>query len=383
MKKLSLIGSTGSIGRQALEVSEEGLCSVRAMAAGKNAALMEEQARKYRPRLACLFDEKAAGELRARLRDTSVQVVAGLPGLDEVIAEGDMILNAATGIAGLRPTLMAIAQKKPLALANKESLVTAGHLVTAEAKKHRVPILPVDSEHSAVFQCLAAGRKNEVERLILTASGGPFFGWTKEQLRDVTPEQALRHPNWKMGPRVTVDSATMMNKGFEIMEAAWLFDTPEEKVDVLVHRQSVIHSMVLFRDGSILAQLAPPDMKMPIRHAIGWPERAAANDPRLDLSQAGALTFAKADEDVFPAMRLCRKAMNEGGNRGAVVNGADEAAVHLFLQGKIGFPDICRLAEQAYEQIPYVKEPDLEQIMESDRMARGYVMQSAGRILEP
>ena len=373
MRKLSLIGSTGSIGRQALEVAEEGLCSVCALAAGKNVRLTEEQARKFHPKLAYLFDEEAAGQLKKNLKDTNVRVVTGDSGLYEVVAEGDMVLNAATGIAGLRPTLAAIQQNKPLALANKESLVTAGHLVMAQAKKNRVDIFPIDSEHSAVFQCLAAGRKNEVEKIILTASGGPFFGWTNEQLRTVTAEQALHHPNWLMGPRITVDSATMMNKGFEIMEAAWLFDRPAEQVDVLVHRQSLVHSMVMFCDGSILAQIAPPDMKMPIRHAITWPERTALNTSRLDLSQAGELTFAKADETVFPAMRLCRKAMAEGGNRGAVINGADEAAVSLFLLGEIGFLDIYRLVEQAYEHVPNVTEPDLDQVMESDLMAREYV----------
>ena len=373
MRKVSLIGSTGSIGRQALEVAEEGLYSVCALAAGKNVRLTEEQARKFNPAIAYLFDEKAAGELRNKLKDTDVRVVTGESGLYEVICEGDMVLNAATGIAGLRPTLAAIKQKKPLALANKESLVTAGHIVMAEAKKNQVDILPVDSEHSAVFQCLAAGRKNEVEKIILTASGGPFFGWTKERLQTVTADQALNHPNWRMGPRITVDSATMMNKGFEIIEASWLFNKPTEQVDVLVHRQSMVHSMVMFNDGSIIAQIAPPDMKMPIRHVISWPERTALSASRLDLSQAGVLTFSKADEAVFPAMQLCRKAMAEGGNRGAVINGADEAAVSMFLSGKIGFLDIYRLVEQAYEQVPNIAEPDLDQIMESDLMARAYV----------
>lgn len=373
MKRLAIIGSTGSIGVQTLQVAQERGYEITALAAGKNIDLLEQQILEHHPKLAAVYEEERAEVLRARLQGKSETVI--LHGREGVCAcareeNATMTLNAAVGIAGLAPTVSAIQAGKTLALANKESLVCAGALVNRLAREHHVDIIPVDSEHSAIFQCLQGSHAGEAERILLTASGGPFFGKTAEEMEHMTPAQALKHPSWNMGAKITIDSATMMNKGFEMIEALHLFHVRPEQIHVLVHRESIVHSLVEFRDGSTLAQLSPPDMRLPIQYAIDYPERQPSLRKRLDLASVGKLSFYPPDENAFPAMRLCREAMERGGTSGAAINGANEAAVAAFLREEISFGEIYRRVERAYRSVRFLQNPSLEDIFETDRLAR-------------
>ena len=372
-KTIALLGATGSIGRQTLEVVRELGLSVAALTAHTQIDLLERQARQLMPRLAVLYDETAAQELRRRLRGTGIEVMAGEEGLlaAATLPEADTVVTAVMGSVGLKPTLAAIRQGKRIALANKETLVCAGELVMDAAAQYGAEIVPVDSEHSAVFQCLQGCRdRGEVKRILLTCSGGPFYGRTFEELERVTAADALRHPNWHMGPKITVDSATLMNKGLEIIEAMRLYRLPVEQVQAVIHRQSIVHSLVEYRDGALLAQLGTPDMKLPIRYALTYPCRAESPDAPLDLLTCGALTFAPPDETAFPCLRLARQAARTGGTACAILNGANEAAVGLFLAGEIGFNDIPRRVERALERVPVQYKPSLADILEADGAAR-------------
>ena len=372
-KTIALLGATGSIGRQTLEVVRELGLSVAALTAHTQIDLLERQARQLMPRLAVLYDETAAQELRRRLRGTGIEVMAGEEGLlaAATLPEADTVVTAVMGSVGLKPTLAAIRQGKRIALANKETLVCAGELVMDAAAQYGAEIVPVDSEHSAVFQCLQGCRdRGEVKRILLTCSGGPFYGRTFEELERVTAADALRHPNWHMGPKITVDSATLMNKGLEIIEAMRLYRLPAEQVQAVIHRQSIVHSLVEYRDGALLAQLGTPDMKLPIRYALTYPYRAESPDAPLDLLTCGALTFAPPDETAFPCLRLARQAAKTGGTACAILNGANEAAVGLFLAGEIGFNDIPRRVERALERVPVQYKPSLADILEADGAAR-------------
>ena len=372
-KTIALLGATGSIGRQTLEVVRELGLSVAALTAHTQIDLLERQARQLMPRLAVLYDETAAQELRRRLRGTGIEVMAGEEGLlaAATLPEADTVVTAVMGSVGLKPTLAAIRQGKRIALANKETLVCAGELVMDAAAQYGAEIVPVDSEHSAVFQCLQGCRdRGEVKRILLTCSGGPFYGRTFEELERVTAADALRHPNWHMGPKITVDSATLMNKGLEIIEAMRLYRLPAEQVQAVIHRQSIVHSLVEYRDGALLAQLGTPDMKLPIRYALTYPCRAESPDAPLDLLTCGALTFAPPDETAFPCLRLARQSAKTGGTACAILNGANEAAVGLFLAGEIGFNDIPRRVERAMERVPVQYKPSLADILEADGAAR-------------
>ena len=384
MKKLSLLGSTGSIGTQALQVvqnlREQGeKWEVAALAARSSVNRLEEQARKFHPEVVAVFDEGAALSLRQSLRDTDIQVLSGMEGLCEAAAwpEADLTLNAVVGMVGLQPTLAALQAGKALALANKETLVAGGAIVMEAARKRNLPILPVDSEHSAIFQCLqGCPERGALKKLVLTASGGPFFGRSRQELAGVTREQALRHPNWDMGAKITIDSATMMNKGLEVMEASWLFDLPEHRIEVVVHRESVIHSMVEYQDNAVVAQLGVPDMAVPIQYALTYPRRMPSPAGELDLCALGKLTFYPPDREAFPCLELCREALRRSGLVPAAANGANEQAVALFLEGKIGFLDIPRLVEAAMDrQDPGVV--TLEAVLEADREARAFVAGAA------
>ncbi len=384
MKKLSLLGSTGSIGTQALQVvqnlREQGeKWEVAALAARSSVNRLEEQARKFHPEVVAVFDEGAALSLRQSLRDTDIQVLSGMEGLCEAAAwpGADLTLNAVVGMVGLQPTLAALQAGKALALANKETLVAGGAIVMEAARKRNLPILPVDSEHSAIFQCLqGCPERGALKKLVLTASGGPFFGRSRQELAGVTREQALRHPNWDMGAKITIDSATMMNKGLEVMEASWLFDLPEHRIEVVVHRESVIHSMVEYQDNAVVAQLGVPDMAVPIQYALTYPRRMPSPAGELDLCALGKLTFYPPDREAFPCLELCREALRRSGLVPAAANGANEQAVALFLEGKIGFLDIPRLVEAAMDrQDPGVV--TLEAVLEADREARAFVAGAA------
>lgn len=384
MKKLSLLGSTGSIGTQALQVvqnlREQGeKWEVAALAARSSVNRLEEQARQFHPDVVAVFDEGAALSLRQSLRDTDIQVLSGMEGLCEAAAwpGADLTLNAVVGMVGLQPTLAALQAGKVLALANKETLVAGGAIVMEAARKRNLPILPVDSEHSAIFQCLqGCPERGALKKLVLTASGGPFFGRSRQELAGVTREQALRHPNWDMGAKITIDSATMMNKGLEVMEASWLFDMPEHRIEVVVHRESVIHSMVEYQDNAVVAQLGVPDMAVPIQYALTYPRRMPSPAGELDLCALGKLTFYPPDREAFPCLELCREALRRGGLVPAAANGANEQAVALFLEGKIGFLDIPRLVEAAMDrQDPGVV--TLEAVLEADREARAFVAGAA------
>ena len=384
MKKLSLLGSTGSIGTQALQVvqnlREQGeKWEVAALAARSSVNRLEEQARQFHPDVVAVFDEGAALSLRQSLRDTDIQVLSGMEGLCEAAAwpEADLTLNAVVGMVGLQPTLAALQAGKALALANKETLVAGGAIVMEAARKRNLPILPVDSEHSAIFQCLqGCPERGALKKLVLTASGGPFFGRSRQELAGVTREQALRHPNWDMGAKITIDSATMMNKGLEVMEASWLFDLPEHRIEVVVHRESVIHSMVEYQDNAVVAQLGVPDMAVPIQYALTYPRRMPSPAGELDLCALGKLTFYPPDREAFPCLELCREALRRGGLVPAAANGANEQAVALFLEGKIGFLDIPRLVEAAMDrQDPGVV--TLEAVLEADQEARAFVAGAA------
>ena len=371
-KTITILGSTGSIGRQTLSVADELGLRVAALTAERNVDLMEAQCRKYRPKLAVLADEAAAEELKVRLADMNIRVLAGAEALCEAAAlpEADTVVVAVCGFAALRPTLTAIHEKKRIALANKETMVCAGQIMQAAARESGAEIIPVDSEHSAIFQCLMGCRdRAEVKRLILTCSGGPFFGKTREELACMTKSDALRHPNWKMGAKITVDCATLMNKGLEIIEAMRLYDLPLLKVEAVIHRQSVVHSLVEFVDGAVLAQLGVPDMRIPIGLAMTYPNRAHNPAPALDLLTCGPLTFDAIDETAFPCFVLAKQAAQLGGTACTALNAANEEAVGLFLQDKIGFYDIADAVEAAL-RLPVVQEPSLADIFEADRLAR-------------
>jgi len=372
-KRLVLLGSTGSIGTQALEVAEKLHFPVVALAANRQADLLETQIRRYKPRYAALRDEAAAAELKVRVADLPVKVLAGEEGLCALAAlsEADLVLNAIVGVAGLRPTLAAVAAGHDLALANKESLVAGGDLVTAAVKKAGVNLLPVDSEHSAIFQCLqGCPPDRRVKRLILTASGGPFFGKKAAELEDITPAEALKHPNWNMGAKITVDSATMMNKGLELTEARWLFDLPPEKIRVVVHRESILHSAVEYEDNAVIGQLGLPDMRIPIQYAMTWPYRAPCPAGELSLAQLGKLTFFEPDGETFPGVDIFRRALAAGGTAPAAVNAANEQAVAMFLAGKLSFLDISRRAERILTYA-WPRADGVEAVLAADREARG------------
>ena len=372
-RTISLMGSTGSIGRQSLDVIAACVMRVAALTANSNVQLMEQQVRQFNPELAVMMDEAAASDLKVRLADTGVRVASGMDGLLEAaeIDSADTVITAVMGMVGLRPTLAAIRKSKRIALANKETLVCGGEIVMAEAKKYHAEIVPVDSEHSALFQCLQGNRdRGEVKRLILTASGGPFFGYSKEQLEQVTLAQALKHPNWSMGAKITIDSASLMNKGLEFIEAMHLYAMPPEKISIVVHRESIIHSLVEYCDNAILAQMGTADMRIPIQYALSYPERIPGPATELDMLSCPNLTFAKPDPETFACLGLALKAAKLGGTAGAVLNGANEAAVGLFLREKIRFADIARLVERAMDEIPVRSVAALEDVLEADAKAR-------------
>ena len=372
-KTIALLGSTGSIGRQTLEVVRELKLRVVALAAHSSVDLMEAQAREFGPRLAVLYDKAAAEELRQRLRDMDIEVLSGPEGLLAAAQaeEADTVVTAVVGSVGLEPTLAAIHLGRRIALANKETLVCAGELVMAAAKEYGADIVPVDSEHSAIFQCLqGCVDRREIKRLILTCSGGPFFGKSYDELETMTSAHALKHPNWSMGAKITIDSATLMNKGLEVIEAMRLYGLPLEQVDAVVHRQSVIHSLVEFRDGAVLAQLGTPDMKLPIRYAMTWPERAVSPEEPLDLLSCGALTFAPIDEEAFRCFAIARQCAREGGTACAIMNAANEEAVWAFLRGENSFNGIHRTVEAALNKVTVKYQPSLADILEADRLAR-------------
>lgn len=375
---LSVLGSTGSIGTQTLDVARGLGLSVCALAARSNVTLLEQQIREFRPRLAAVFDPEAARQLRLAVRDLDVKVAEGMEGLCEAasLEQADLVCNSVVGMVGLEPTLAAIEAGKDLALANKETLVAGGALVTGRVREKGVKLLPVDSEHSAIFQCLQGSPGPQaVARLILTASGGPFFGKQRAELADVTPQQALRHPNWSMGAKITIDSATMMNKGLEVIEASWLFSMPPSRIDVVIHRESVVHSLIEYVDNSVLAQLGVPDMRIPIQYAVTYPERFPSPVRRLSLAEWGTLTFFPPDPEAFPAIGAARRALERGGLAPAALNGANEAAVGLFLAGKLPFLRIAELAAEAAEAQPAGSgSPTLAEILDADRAAREFVL---------
>lgn len=371
-KTLAVLGSTGSIGVQALEVAELMGFEVQALTANSRTDIIEEQIRKFSPRIAAVADEKAAADLKIRVADTSTKILAGKQGVEECARCGaDTVLNSIVGIAGLAPTLAAIDEGSNIALANKETLVAGGKIVLDAAEKRGVSILPVDSEHSAIFQSLQGCQsKKQIKRLILTASGGPFFGKMKEDLEKVTLEQALNHPNWSMGAKITIDSATMMNKGLELIEAAWLFGMKAADIDILVHRQSIVHSLVEYVDNSVIAQLGVPDMRIPIQYALTYPDRFESPVKQLDLAQAATLTFEKPDYETFACINLCRRAFEKGGLYPAAVNAANEKANELFRNGKIKFLDIPKAVEAAFDYTADVSDYTLEQVFETDSLIR-------------
>lgn len=377
VKCVTILGSTGSIGRQSLDIiSRLPEVKVAALTAGTSVQRMAEQCREFRPELAVMATEAAAKELSAEIRDLPIRVEWGETGLLEAasLPAADCVITAVVGMVGLKPTLAAIRAGKRIGLANKETLVCAGELVMAEAEKYHAEIIPVDSEHSAIFQCLmGCGDRKEIKRLILTCSGGPFFGKDKEELKTVTQADALKHPNWKMGAKITIDCATLMNKGLEVIEAMRLYRMPLEQVDVVIHRQSVVHSMVEFTDGAVMAQLGTPDMRLPIQLALTYPQRIPSPVEPLDLLTCGPLTFCKPDMENFPCLALAYECAKKGGTACPAMNGANEEAVAMFLRNEIGFYDIYRLVSQAVEAVPFLKNPTLEEILEADRLARAAV----------
>ena len=376
-KRISILGSTGSIGRHSLDVIAACGMEAAALTANSNAARMEEQARRFRPELAVMMDERAAADLRVRLADTPVRVASGMEGLLEAaeLPSADTVLTAVVGMIGLRPTMAAIREGKRIALANKETLVCAGQLVMEEARDFGAEILPVDSEHSALFQSLQGCRdRGEVRRLILTCSGGPFFGKTRTELQGVTRKDALQHPNWSMGAKITIDSATLMNKGLEFIEAMHLYQMPPEKISIVIHRESIIHSLVEYCDHGMIAQLGAPDMRLPIQYALTWPRRTGGPAEPLDLCACGPLTFAQPDLDTFRCLDLALKAARTGGTAGAILNGANEAAVALFLEDRIGFLEIADRVALALDRVPVIREPSMTQILEADQAAREAVL---------
>lgn len=378
MREVSILGSTGSIGTQTLTLARALGIRPHALTTNRNVKLLEEQAREFQPALVAAFDENAADELKLRLADTSIQVECGMDGLiaAATVPGADCVVTAVVGIVGLLPTLAAIDAGRDIALANKETLVCAGELVTRRAREKGVRLLPVDSEHSAIFQCLRCGEKHEVKKLILTASGGPFFGKTAEELKKVTRAQALRHPNWSMGAKITTDSATLMNKGLEFIEAMWLFDVTPEKIEVVVHRESIIHSMVEFADGAVIAQLGVPDMKLPIAYALNFPARLPIPGEPLDFKNISQMTFAQPDLKAFPCLGYAMKAAECGGNAGAVLNGANEAAVALFLEEKIPFYRIGELVGSVMDTMKMGKIETVQDVLDADRAARETILRN-------
>ena len=376
IQTISILGSTGSIGTQTLDVVDKLGLRVCALTAANNVDLLEKQIRKYRPQLAVLFNEDKAAQLRHTIKDTDTKVLAGMEGLIAAaqMESADLVLNSVVGMVGLRPTIAAAQAKKDIALANKETLVAGGDLVTDAVRENGVRLLPVDSEHSAIFQCLQGAAPNKaLKKLILTASGGPFFGKTRDELRDVTVEQALNHPNWSMGAKITIDSATMMNKGLEIIEAARLFDVAGENIDVVVHRESIIHSLVEYTDNSVIAQLGVPDMRIPIQYAITYPERYPSPVQELSLAQIGKLTFFEPDYETFSCLSACKHALAMGGVATAIANGANEEANMLFRQGKIKFLEIGELVTGAIDSVLNVTPKTVEDVLNADAQARQYV----------
>ena len=380
MKSMVILGSTGSIGTQALDVARLRNFTVKALTSNSNIDLLEKQIREFKPEIAAVADESRAAELRIKVADTDTKVLGGEEGICAAAQlDADKVLNSIVGIAGLKPTLAAIEAGNDIALANKETLVAGGELVTTRAKEKGVAILPVDSEHSAIFQSLQGSPgKQSVKRLILTASGGPFFGRTRDDLKDVTVEQALKHPNWSMGAKITIDSATMMNKGLELIEAAWLFDMPADKIDILVHRQSVVHSLVEYVDNSVIAQLGVPDMRVPIQYALTYPERYESSAKQLRLEDWKTLTFEQPDYDTFSCINLCRQAITKGGIYPASANGANEAANKLFRDGKIKFLDIADAVAGVLDSTEFSPCDSLENILLADSRAREKVHEMFG-----
>ena len=379
IKNISILGSTGSIGTQALDVVDKLNLNVVALTASKNIELLEQQVRKYKPQLAVVFDEEKAKFFKDNIKDTDTLVLSGMDGLVSAatIESAELVLNSVVGMVGLKPTIAAANAKKDIALANKETLVAGGKLVTDAVKNNGVKLLPVDSEHSAIFQCLQGIPNSKcLKKLILTASGGPFFGKTADELKNVTIEQALNHPNWSMGAKITVDSATMINKGLEIIEASRLFDVTGENIDVVVHRESIIHSMIEYSDNSVIAQLGLPDMRIPIQYAVTYPERYPSPVGELNLSQIGKLTFFEPDYDTFKCLNACKKALSMGGTATAIANGANEEANMLFRQGKISFLDIGELVSGAVDSIRNFEPRTVEDVLSADKLARQYVLEN-------
>ena len=376
MKKIAILGSTGSIGTQTVDILPSIDAEVVALTTNRRINLLEEQARALHPKMVCAMDENAAKALKIKLADTDITVLTGMDGLIACAAESgaDIVVTAVVGMVGLLPTMAAIKAGKDIALANKETLVCAGGLVMSAAKQYGVRILPVDSEHSAIFQCVQAANGNPIDKILLTASGGPFFGKKIEEMRGMTREQALAHPNWSMGAKITIDSATMMNKGLELIEAMWLYDLPPEDIEIVVHRESIVHSAVEFADGAVIAQLGLPDMRLPIQLALTWPQRVSCKVPRMSLAEVAKLTFYAPDYEAFPALNLAKHAASLKGDRGAVLNGANEAAVGLFLNGKIGFTDIAERVAYALDTISYKKDITLDDVLAADKAAREIVL---------
>lgn len=374
MKNLVLLGSTGSIGTQTLDVARLHNMKIKALAAKTNAELLEQQAREFKPEAVCIFDENMNKDMKVRLADTDIKVLSGMNGLCELAQMNcDMVVNSVVGMVGLRPTIAAIEAGNTLSLANKETLVVGGEIVMKLAREKGVKIVPIDSEHSAIFQCLMGNEQNKIRKILLTASGGPFFGYTTEMLKNVTKEQALKHPNWTMGRKITIDSATLMNKGLELIEAVWLFNVAPEQVQIVVHRQSVIHSAVEYEDGSIIAQLGVPDMRTPIQFALTYPYRYSSPSEPLDLFKIGSFTFDRADEQTFKCLGAAKKAVSMGGNACCILNSANEACVDLFLHDKISFCEIGEIVSEALENVNKTDEISLDIILETERLTREFV----------
>lgn len=376
MRHLSILGSTGSIGTQSLDIVRDNAdLTVVALAANRNAELLEKQIREFRPKLAVLYEEDAARELRERVRDLPVIVESGMDGLiaAATLDEADTVITAVVGMIGIQPTIAAIQSHKTIALANKETLVTAGHIIMPLAKEYEVPILPVDSEHSAIFQSLHGENRNRMTKILLTASGGPFRGWSRERMKDVTPMMALKHPNWAMGKKITIDSATMVNKGLEVMEAGWLFDASIDQIEVVVHPQSIIHSMVEYEDGGIMAQLGMPDMRLPIQYALFYPDRRPMKCKRVDFAALSQMTFEKPDPEAFHGLRLAYRAAREGGLMPTVFNAANEKAVALFLEEKLSFTGITDLIGACMDHFQNEQNPGIDRILELEQAVYEYI----------
>lgn len=373
---ISLLGSTGSIGTQTLEIVRNfPEFNITALTAHSNIDLLEKQIREFKPNIACVTDAQKAKELKNRVSELNVKIVSGNDGLIDAATEkeADIVVTSVVGISGLEPTIAAVRAGKDIALANKETLVTAGHIVMPLAKEYGVSILPVDSEHSAIFQSMQGNTKKQIKKILLTASGGPFYGKTREDLLYITPEAALKHPNWDMGAKVTIDSSTLVNKGLEVIEAKWLFDVDVDDIEVLVHRQSIVHSMVMYNDNAVIAQLGAPDMKLPIQYAMTYPQRCTMQGNEIDFLKFNSLTFDAPDTDTFPALKLAYRAGKQGGLLPCVFNSADEVAVELFLNGKISYLQIAEVIESAMWHEKQIESPTLNEVLECDKRVRAYV----------